>query len=757
MSGLFRRRLAAQRRPMVALTVLAALVLLSLAAPLLAPQDPGDPVGFDPQDANHPPALSWTFLLGADDRGRSVVALLLWGGRASLAIGLGAAIVAAVVGVSLGALAARYGAADLVVGSAMDLCQAMPPLLVALALGTHLGGLEPALLIAAFAASGWAASARLTRAAVAAGLHAPSTEAARAVGVSGLRLFRVHLLPDVLAPVAAWSASAAASYLALAAGLDFLGLGLPSGSISWGTALAGAQDALALGNWWWLAAGGISLAVEVLALHAIAQGMGRAGDPAYHLTPAKGLPAWPEPPTAVERRKILSRDFRDDRKWQRRGRLRSRGLHGRRHAGPRGAGPLVAISAEPEAQGGVYPREWELWAERATTGGRAGRRLPGWAALPVTAAVVISGLAAGLVLQSRHHGSALPDALPIAERAVSYDQPGGHAPSYIATASYAATEASVAGRPLPWAAWGECPPDLGRGRCAHVEVQLWYSGTQARAFGEGITFVCTAQQRWGINPMAGLAIADRRGCGPLGPGMGEIGSTAGVVATLLPAIVPQRARSLGAELVAGRRCWLLALGGDGRACVDAATGLTLALERLDHTGQPAAAFRIDALSYGLDLAPELFSNPIPGGNAGLMDSLSQPLLNIQAADDQALFSALVPTVLPAGLTPQTPTFDSFYDDRRGYALTQRVRQAYSDRRGKVALVLIETVPRSAWDVTPPRAQAQGLGRGDRRVLIWQGQRGLPSLVRMEYDGTAALISSAVLSPPTLARVAMGLE
>jgi ABC-type dipeptide/oligopeptide/nickel transport system permease subunit len=672
-----------------------------------------------------------------------VVALLLWGGRASLAIGLGAAIVAAVVGVSLGALAARYGAADLVVGGAMDLCQAMPPLLVALAFGTHLGGLEPALLIAAFAASGWSAPARLSRAAVAAGLHAPYAEAARAAGVSGLRLFRVHLLPDALAPVAAWTASAAASYLALAAGLDFLGLGLPSGSISWGTALAGAQDALALGNWWWLAAGGIAAAVAVLALHAVAQSMGKAGDPAYHLTPA------------MERGRSPQR-HRGTEGAQRQRESSGGHLHMRR-GGTRGAAPMATDAAGPEAQDGAYPREWARWAERARTGGKAGRRLPGWAALPVTAAVVISGLAAGLALQSRHHGAALPDAAPIAERAVSYAQPGGHAPSYIASASYAATEASVAGRPLPWAAWSECPPDLGRGRCAHAEVQLWYSGDQARAFGEGITFVCTAQQRWGINPMAGLAVADRRGCGPLGPGMGELGSTADVVATLLPPIVPQRARLLGAELVAGRRCWLLALGGDGRACVDAATGLTLALERLDHAGQPAAAFRIDAVSFGLDLAPELFSNPIPGGNAGLMDSLSQPLLNIQAADDQALFSALVPTVLPAGLTPRTPTFDSFYDDRRGYALTQRVRQGYSDRRGQVALVLIETVPGSAWDVTPPRAQARVLVRGDRRVLIWQGQRGLPSLVRMEYDGTAALISSAVLSPPTLARVAMGLE
>ena len=64
----------------------------------MAPQDPSDPLGFDPTGREPSAALSWTYLLGADARGRSVLALLLWGGRATLAIGLGAALLAALLG-----------------------------------------------------------------------------------------------------------------------------------------------------------------------------------------------------------------------------------------------------------------------------------------------------------------------------------------------------------------------------------------------------------------------------------------------------------------------------------------------------------------------------------------------------------------------------------------------------------------------------------------------------------------------------------
>lgn len=126
---------------MIALAILAAIVLLSVLAPLIAPQDPADPVGFDPLAANRPPDLSWTYLLGTDGRGRSVLAVLLWGGRTTLVIGVGAALLAALTGLAFGALACwRDGVLDPLVSWLMDVCGAAPALPALLLLSSRLGG-----------------------------------------------------------------------------------------------------------------------------------------------------------------------------------------------------------------------------------------------------------------------------------------------------------------------------------------------------------------------------------------------------------------------------------------------------------------------------------------------------------------------------------------------------------------------------------------------------------------------------------------
>lgn len=228
------RRLLAQRTALFALAFLAFLVVLSAAAPIIAPQNPADPLGFDPLAANRGPVLSWTYLLGADARGRSVLASLIWGGRLSLLIGPGAALLAAAVGLFAGLVTAlRRGIAGLLVRRLLDLVDAVPPLLPALILFGRLGNLNAALLIAIFAATGWAAAARIALSAADVMLGSAEIEAALSVGVRGWRLLAAHLLPEAAAAVLIWSAQAAARYTALECGLDFMHLGLDSSSTSW--------------------------------------------------------------------------------------------------------------------------------------------------------------------------------------------------------------------------------------------------------------------------------------------------------------------------------------------------------------------------------------------------------------------------------------------------------------------------------------------------------------------------------------------
>jgi hypothetical protein len=260
-----------------------------------------------------------------------------------------------------------------------------------------------------------------------------------------------------------------------------------------------------------------------------------------------------------------------------------------------------------------------------------------------------------------------------------------------------------------------------------------------------------------VNPMAGLAETDAHGCSSLGPNLGTLGTTAGAIAALLPDVRAGHPTLLGTDVVAGRRCWALALSATGRLCADAATGLALRLERLDRSGQVEARFTVTALSFGLDLAPQLFANPIPGGRGPLVNGLTQPLLDLQSADDFALFTTLIPGWLSRGLAPLTPTFDSFYDATRGYAPQQRVRQTYADRTGRVVLTLIETLPGSAWDVTPPERLGHRIEVQGQSLMAWPAAGSRPAVARRVADGTAVLVSSRVLPLSELERVAAGLH
>lgn len=233
-------------------------------------------------------------------------------------------------------------------------------------------------------------------------------------------------------------------------------------------------------------------------------------------------------------------------------------------------------------------------------------------------------------------------------------------------------------------------------RCAHSEALIWYRDGQERAQAEGSIAICAPARSWVYNPMAGVAEEGRRGCAALGPHFGQLGLTAGAT----------HPRVAGADVVAGRHCWIVALSPAASVCLAAASGLALRVQRLNRLGQPVASFTLTGLSFGVDMAPQLFANPIPGGRGPFVSGLTQPLLDLQEADDLGLFTTLVPSFVPAGLVAQTPTFDTFYDATRGYAPQQRVRQAFADGRGRVSLVLVETSPRSAWDVAPASGPAR---------------------------------------------------
>jgi len=253
--------------------VLALLVLAAAVSLLWTPRDPNEA---DTARAWLPPGPS--FWLGTDGAGKDIVSQLLAGARVSVVVIVGAALVAGVLGIAVGALAsltARWVREPLAV--LIDILIAFPTLLIAMMLAAVFGG--SLIVVVAAVGIGYGVSiARVLRAEIAQVAGADFILAARAAGLGRLAIARRHILPNV-APVfiVQLSLSAALALLAEAA-LSYLGYGAPSGTPSWGRMLAQVQGYISvhpLAALW----PGLAITLTVLALNLFGDALREATDP----------------------------------------------------------------------------------------------------------------------------------------------------------------------------------------------------------------------------------------------------------------------------------------------------------------------------------------------------------------------------------------------------------------------------------------------------------------------------------------------
>ncbi|MGV6874118.1 ABC transporter permease [Pseudochelatococcus sp. B33] len=219
--------------------VLAIVVVVALA-PLLAPFDPTQSSVFflSPPDS--------TYLLGTDDLGRDTFSRLLYGGRSSLIVGIGASIIALIVGLPIG-LAAGYlgGRVDLVARQFIDLFVALPGLVLALIIAAVMGPtLLNLTLVLGFV--NWPRVARLARGQALAIRESVFVEAARAAGAGTFWIIRAHIWPNILRIIAAQFALTVAYSIFTSASLSFLGLGVPPPTPDWGAMVRTGFDYLAI-------------------------------------------------------------------------------------------------------------------------------------------------------------------------------------------------------------------------------------------------------------------------------------------------------------------------------------------------------------------------------------------------------------------------------------------------------------------------------------------------------------------------------
>ncbi len=266
------RRFRASGGALVGAAVIAAIVLIALFAPLVAPHDP---LAQDlATGAQGPSAAHW---FGTDKLGRDVFARIVYGARISIRIGFVAVGLAITAGTLIGMIAGYAGRqVEAVLMGLMDLMLAFPSIILAIAITTILGPSITNLMIAVGIVY-VPQYARLARSSVLAVKEHEYVEAARALGVRTPAILARHVLPNILAPLLVQATLGIATAELEAAGLSYLGLGARPPMPEWGAMLNDARDYW-LSAPWALIFPGASITVLVLGFNLLGDGLRDALD-----------------------------------------------------------------------------------------------------------------------------------------------------------------------------------------------------------------------------------------------------------------------------------------------------------------------------------------------------------------------------------------------------------------------------------------------------------------------------------------------
>ena len=227
-------------------------------------------------------APSSLFWLGADFMGRDMYSRIVHGARISLAVGVGAMSLGAVIGISVG-LASGYlgGWFDLVVQRLLDIMQSLPLLVMAIVMAASLG---PSLknTIFAIAIPLVPTVARVVRSSTLSLREQPFVEAARAVGMGELRIAVRHVLPNTLAPLIVLATAQLGSAILVEASLSFLGLGIPEPHPSWGRMLSESAAEYVRTAPWLVIFPGVAISLTVFGTNLLGDALRDILDPRQH-------------------------------------------------------------------------------------------------------------------------------------------------------------------------------------------------------------------------------------------------------------------------------------------------------------------------------------------------------------------------------------------------------------------------------------------------------------------------------------------
>jgi oligopeptide transport system permease protein len=184
-------------------------------------------------------------IFGFDKQGCDIYARAVYGARASVTVGVLSTVFVVVVGTLIGSIAGYFGGwLDTILSRFTDIFFAVPFVLAAIVIMSLLQDRSEIVVAVVLAAFGWTSIARITRGAVLGVKNNEFVTAAKALGMGRLAILGKHVLPNAAAPIIVYATVALGTFIVAEATLSFLGIGLPTSTVSWGGDLAKAQTSI---------------------------------------------------------------------------------------------------------------------------------------------------------------------------------------------------------------------------------------------------------------------------------------------------------------------------------------------------------------------------------------------------------------------------------------------------------------------------------------------------------------------------------
>ncbi len=266
------KALAKNKVAFIGAIIVTVMLLLGIFAPYIAPYDPQDIVTsrrLTPPGSEH--------LFGTDGFGRDVFSRVLFGTRLSLLISVSVVVLTSVLGITMGLLSGYYHRLDNILMRFLDGLMAFPSIVLQIALMAALG---PRLsnVVIALSVSFAPRMARIVRSSVLVERRKQYVEAARALGLTDLRIMLFHLLPNSLAPVLIQATMVFAYAVLSEAALSFLGVGMSPEFPSWGNILSEGRNHIRRASWITFYPG-VTIMIFVLAINLLGDGLRDILDP----------------------------------------------------------------------------------------------------------------------------------------------------------------------------------------------------------------------------------------------------------------------------------------------------------------------------------------------------------------------------------------------------------------------------------------------------------------------------------------------